>query len=139
MPGLADPVAVGVGERAGVDLVDDAPAPPVIAEAERPGWVDFDAAYYAKQNDAQIDTTLFQLLGASAEATAAQGNRPGPRDTRRVHGHGASDMKGARAVMVELALAGAREAGKSGTGLSRRSWRVMTWPTCLAAVPNRLL
>ena len=30
-----------------------------------------------KQNDAQIDTTLFQLLGASAEATAAQGNRPG--------------------------------------------------------------
>lgn len=30
-----------------------------------------------QQNDAQIDTTLFQLLSASAEATAAQGNRPG--------------------------------------------------------------
>jgi hypothetical protein len=30
-----------------------------------------------KQNDAQVDTTLFQLLGASAEATAAQGNRGG--------------------------------------------------------------
>jgi hypothetical protein len=30
-----------------------------------------------KQNDAQIDATLFQLLGASAEATAAGGNQAG--------------------------------------------------------------
>jgi succinyl-diaminopimelate desuccinylase len=37
-----------------------------------------------------------------------QGNRPGRRDGERVHGLGASDMKGALAVMVELALAGAR-------------------------------
>src|SRR5262249_5188442 len=35
----------------------------------------------------------------------AQGNRPGRRDADAVHGLGASDMKGAVAVMVELALA----------------------------------
>ena len=47
------------------------------------------------------------LLSGHLDTVPAQGNRPGRRDAERVHGLGASDMKGAVAVMVELALAGA--------------------------------
>src|SRR5829696_1173899 len=46
------------------------------------------------------------LLGGHLDTVPAQGNRPGRRDAVRVHGLGASDMKGAVAVMLELALAG---------------------------------
>jgi succinyl-diaminopimelate desuccinylase len=46
------------------------------------------------------------LLAGHLDTVPAQGNIPGSRDGERVHGLGASDMKGALAVMIELVLAG---------------------------------
>jgi succinyl-diaminopimelate desuccinylase len=48
------------------------------------------------------------LLAGHLDTVPAQGNHPGRRDAERVHGLGASDMKGAVAVMLELALARVR-------------------------------
>jgi|tagenome__1003787_1003787.scaffolds.fasta_scaffold20984807_2 succinyl-diaminopimelate desuccinylase len=44
------------------------------------------------------------LLAGHLDTVPAQDNVPGARDGERVHGLGASDMKGALAVMVELVL-----------------------------------
>jgi succinyl-diaminopimelate desuccinylase len=46
------------------------------------------------------------LLAGHLDTVPAQGNLPGRRDEEAVHGLGAADMKGAVAVMLELALAG---------------------------------
>jgi succinyl-diaminopimelate desuccinylase len=46
------------------------------------------------------------LLAGHLDTVPAQDNRPGHRDADAVHGLGAADMKGAVAVIVEVALAG---------------------------------
>ena len=75
---------LGVLQAAGVP-VRDAGDTCVIAGADRPRVV----------------------LAGHFDTVPAQDNRPGHRDADAVHGLGACDMKGALAVMVELALAGA--------------------------------
>jgi succinyl-diaminopimelate desuccinylase len=60
-----------------------------------------DTCVLAGRDDAPL------LLAGHLDTVPAQDNLPGRIDGDRVHGLGASDMKGALAVMVELALAGA--------------------------------
>jgi succinyl-diaminopimelate desuccinylase len=60
-----------------------------------------DTCLLAGPSDAAI------LLAGHVDTVPAQENLPGRIEGGRVHGLGASDMKGAVAVMIELALAGA--------------------------------
>ncbi len=59
-----------------------------------------DSCILAGPENAQI------LLAGHLDTVPSQGNRPGSRDAERVHGLGASDMKAALAVMMELVLDG---------------------------------
>ena len=60
---------------------------------------------------------------ATSTPSPAQGNRPGRRDGERVNGLGASDMKGALAVMIELVRDGAPFGACSSAARSCRSPR----------------
>ena len=66
-----------------------------------------DTCVLTRADPAAAATRPRVLLGGHLDTVPAQDNRPGRRDADAVHGLGAADMKGAVAVMLELALAGA--------------------------------
>jgi len=84
---------------------DEARAAAHVADVLREGGVPVrdlgDTCVLAGRDDAPV------LLAGHLDTVPAQDNRPGRLDDGRVHGLGASDMKGAVAVALELALAGA--------------------------------
>src|SRR3954452_12797561 len=65
------------------------------------------------------------LLAGHLDTVPAQGNRPGRRDGDAVHGLGAADMKGAVAVMIELAL----------SSLGERACADAGWAVCAREDP----